>query len=75
MVYHWAGFQDCTLLPYVICSLQGYLGKLVWSLGTDITLDGVIAVLDKHYNNVKVLDSLNQELFQLQVGNKEMVSD
>ena len=22
-----AGCQDCTLLPYTICSLQGYLGN------------------------------------------------
>ena len=31
-------------------------------------------MLDKHYNNVKALDALNQELFQLQLGKKEMVS-
>ena len=45
------------------------------SSGTDITLDGVIAVLDEHYNNVKALDALNQKLFQLQMADKEMVSD
>ena len=71
MVYHQAGCRDCTLLPYVICSLQG---ELVRSLGTDITLNGMIAVLDEHYNNVKTLDTLNQELFQLQMANTEMVS-
>ena len=32
-------------------------------------------ILDKHYNNVKVLDALNQELFQLQMADKEPVSD
>ena len=31
----------------------------------DLTLDDVPTILDKHYNNVKVLDALNQELFQL----------
>ena len=31
----------------------------------DITLDGVLTNLDEHYNNVKALDALNQELFQL----------
>ena len=31
--------------------------------------------LDEHYNNVKVLDALNQELFQLWMANKETVSD
>ena len=32
-------------------------------------------ILDKHYNNVKALDALNQELFQLQMADKETVSD
>ena len=31
----------------------------------DITLGDVLTILDKHYNNVKALDALNQELFQL----------
>ena len=75
MVYHQAGYQDHTLLFYVICSLEGYQGQLVRSLGTDINLDGMIAVLDEHYNNVKALDALNQEPFQPWMANKEMVSD
>ena len=41
----------------------------------DITLDDVLTILDEHYNNVKVLDALNQELFQLQMADKETVSD
>ena len=32
-------------------------------------------VLDKHYNNMKALDALNQELFQLQMGDKETMLD
>ena len=32
-------------------------------------------ILDEHYNNVKVLDALNQELFQLQMADKETVLD
>ena len=43
--------------------------------GMDITLDDVLMILDEHYNNVKVLDALNQELFQLQMADKETVSD
>ena len=50
---------------HVIHSLQGYPRELVRSSGTDVTLDGVLAILDKHYNNAKALDALNQELFQL----------
>ena len=55
--------------------MQGYPGELVWSSGTDITLDDVLMILDKHYNNVKALDALNQELFQLQMADKETMSD
>ena len=75
MVYRHAGCRDCTLLPYAIRSLQGYPGELVRSSGTDITLDDVLTILDEHYNNVKVLDVLNKELFQLRMTDKETVSD
>ena len=64
LVYCHAG----CLLPYAIHSLLGYLGELVRSLGTDITLDNVLAILDEHYNNIKALDTLNQELFKLQMA-------
>ena len=74
-VYRHAGCRDRTLLPYAIRSLQGYPGKLVQSLGTDITLDGILTILDEHYNNVKALDALNQELFQMRMADKETVSD
>ena len=40
-----------------------------------MTLDDMLTILDEHYNNVKVLDVLNQELFQLQMADKETVSD
>ena len=72
-VYHHIWFQDCTLLPYIICSLQGYPGELVRSSGMDNTLDDVLTILDEHYSNVKALDALNQELFQLCMGDKEIV--
>ena len=75
MVYWHARCRDCTLLPYAIRSLQGYPGELVQSSGMDITLDDVLMILDEHYNNVKALDVLNQELFQLQMADKETVSD
>ena len=41
----------------------------------NITLDDVLTILDEHSNNVKVLDVLNQELFQLWMADKETVSD
>ena len=74
-VYWHAGCRDRTLLPYAIWSLQGYPEDLVQSSGTDITLDDVLMILDKHYNNVKALDALNQELFQMRMADKETVSD
>ena len=75
IVYPHTGYWDCTLLPYIIHSLQGYLGQLVRSSGIDITLDDVLLILDEHYSNVKALDALNQELFQLHMGDKETVLD
>ena len=45
------------------------------SSSTDITLDDVLMILDEHYNNVKALDALNQELFQMRMADKETVSD
>ena len=45
------------------------------SSSTDITLHDVLMILDEHYNNVKALDTLNQELFQMRMADKETVSD
>ena len=74
-VYRHAGCRDRTLLPYTIRSLQGYPGELVQSSGTDIALNEVLTVPDEHYNNVKALDALNQELFQMRMADKETVLD
>ena len=38
-------------------------------------LGNVLTILDEHYNNVEVLDVLNQELFQLWMVDKETVLD
>ena len=63
LTMYWdAGCRDCTLLPYAIWSLQGYPGELVQSSSMDIMMDDVLTIFDEHYNNVKVLDALNQEL-------------
>ena len=74
-MYRHAGCRDRTLLPYAIRSSLGYPGELVQSSGTEITLDDVLTILDEHYNNVKALDALNQELFQMRMADKETVSD
>ena len=75
MVYRCAGCRDLTLLPYAIRSLQCYPGELVQSSGMDITLDDALTLLEEHYNNVKALDALNQELFQMRMADKETLSD
>ena len=45
------------------------------SSGMDITVDDVLTIQDEHYNNLKALDALHQELFQLWMADKETVSD
>ena len=35
----------------------------------------ILTILNEHYNSVKALDDLNQELFHLCMGEKETVSD
>ena len=67
-VYQCAGYRHNTLLPYVIRSLQGYPGELVQSSDTDITLEDMLTILDEHYNNIKALDALKQELFSIMDG-------
>ena len=47
----------------------------MWGSGSDITLDDALTILDEHYNNVKVLDALNQELFQMRMADGETVLD
>ena len=67
--------RDCTLLPYAIWSLQGYPRELIQSSGMDITLDNMLTILDEHYNNVKALDALNQELFQLWIKRPSQIGE
>ena len=47
----------------------------MWSSSTNITLNDVFTVIGEHYNNVKALDALIQELFQLRMADKETVLD
>ena len=70
---HWVPRPHPPPLHYLLP--KGYPGELLRSSVTDITLDGVLTMLDEHYNNVKAPDALNQELFQMQMGKKETVSE
>ena len=70
--------QDAEIVPsshMLFHSLQGYPEELVWSSGTDITLNDMLTILDEHYNNVKALDALNHELFHLWMAYKETILD
>ena len=42
---------------------------------TGISLHYILTILDEYYNDIKALDALNQELFQLCIGENETVSD
>ena len=75
MEYHCAGCRECALLLYAMQSLQGYPGELVQRSGMDITWENMSTILDEHYNKVKALDALNQELFQLWMADKETILD
>ena len=77
-----AGIWQCIIVlgvgiaPFSPCHpFLHYPGELVRSSQTEITLDDVLTILDEHYDNLKVLDALNQEHFQLCMGKKETVSD
>ena len=41
----------------------------------DIILDDVLTILNKHYNNLKVLDALKKELLQLWMADTETMLD
>ena len=76
MVYHHAGCRDHTHTPPIYHLVFARLPReLAWNLGMGITLDDMLTILDEHYNNVKALDTLNQELFQLWMADEETNSD
>ena len=58
---HW---NDQHLLPYVMWSLQGFLGgDLAGSLGKNATLNDVLQTLDEHYGMVITFDTLSKEVY------------
>ena len=67
-IFHQSGLDDQHLLPYVFCSLQGFLGDLAQSLGKDATLSDVLQMLDEHYGVVMTFDALSKVLYSLKQG-------
>ena len=70
-----SGWDDQHLLPYVIQSLQGFLGDLARSLGKDITLIDILQTLDEHYGMVMMFDALSKELYSLKQWSGENVAE
>ena len=66
------GTETAPSSPMLSAPYRAIPGELVRSSGTDVTLDGILSIIDEHYKNIMALDALNQELFQLQMGEKEM---
>ena len=47
-IFHQSEWYYQHLLPYIFCSLQGFLGDVARSLGKDATLNDVLQMLDEH---------------------------
>ena len=70
-----SGWDDQHLLPYIFCSLQGFLGNLARSLGKVATLDDVLQMLDEHYGVIMTFDALSKELCSLKQGSNENIAE
>ena len=66
--------KDQYLLPYVIWSLQGFLGDLARSLGQDATLTDVLQMLDEHYGMMMTFNTLSKENYSLKQDSGENVA-
>ena len=69
------GWDDQHLLPYVIQSLQGFLGDLARSLDEDTTLIDILKTLDEHYGVVMTFNALSKKLYSLKQGSGVNVAE
>ena len=67
-IFHESGWVNQHMLPYIFCSLQGFLGDLARSLGKDATLNDVLQMLDKNYSVVMMFNTLSKELYSHKQG-------
>ena len=74
-IFHYSGWDDQHLLPYVIWSLQGFPGDLARSLGEDAALIDNLQTLDEHYGVVMTFDILSKELYSPKQGSGENVAE
>ena len=74
-IFHWSGWDDQHLLPYIFHSLQGFPGNLAKSLGKDATLSDILQKLDEHFGVVMIFNALSRELYSLKQGLNENVAE
>ena len=74
-IFHCSGWDDQHLLPYVLWSLQGFLGDLARSLGGDAALNDILHMLNKHYGMVITFDALSKEPYSLKQGLGEIMAE
>ena len=74
-IFHWSGWDDLHLLPYIFHSLQGFPGDLAKSLGEDVPLSDVLQMLDKDYGVIMTFDTLSKELYSLKQGSGENIAE
>ena len=67
-IFHWSGWDDQHLLPYIFHSLQGFPGDLARGLGKDATLNDILQMLDKDYGVIMMFNALSKELYSLKQG-------
>ena len=66
--FHLSGGDNQHLLPYVFCSLQGFLVDLAKCLGKDATLSDILQMFDEYYGVVMIFDTLSKKLYSLKQG-------
>ena len=71
-IFHWSGWDDQHLLPYIFHLLQGFLGDLARSLGKDAILNDM-QTLDEYYGVVMTFNTLSKELYSLKQGSSKNV--
>ena len=77
-IFHWSGWDDQHLLPYIFCLQQGFLGDLARSLAKDATLNDILWMLDEHYGIIMTFDTVckeSKELYSLKQGSSENIAE
>ena len=67
--------DDQHLLPYIFCSLHGFLGDLARSLGKDVDQSDILQMPDEHYGVVMMFDALSKDLYSLKQGSYENLAE